>query len=70
MNLRNWGLEDVRIWVGQPTKLFAAPLNEAVGLVTPFDAHPDGKRFLVQMPVSEVVPTINVILNWQELLKK
>jgi len=55
---------------GSPVKLFRAPLDPSVGVLTPFDVHPDGKRFLVQMPVTEVQPPINIILNWQELLRK
>jgi serine/threonine protein kinase len=51
---------------GIPQPLFQLPANVHGG-----DVSPDGKRFLVGIPLSENMPTpFTVVLNWQAALKK
>ncbi len=57
--------------VGTPQKLFRTPIDPA-GVMTyaQFDAAPDGQRFLMVVPSTDAPQPVNVILNWQSLLKK
>jgi serine/threonine-protein kinase len=63
--------------LGTPGKLFAGSFVNGVGEGTPWDIHPDGKRFLMMKPPG-VAPTagaasrpkITVVVNWLEELKK
>jgi hypothetical protein len=50
-----------------PHELFALP-RDTVGL-GPFDAAPDGQRFLISVTADKVAP-LTVIVNWPVLLKK
>jgi len=52
-----------------PVRLFRLPFVPSAAAFTTFDVHPDGRRFVVQVPVADVQPPITVILNWQALLK-
>ena len=57
--------------VGTPQKLFRTPID-AAGAMTyaQFDVAPDGQRFLMVVPSTDAPQPVNVILNWQSLLKK
>ncbi len=50
-----------------PRELF--PLPSSGGGFQPYALAPDGKRFLVHVPVSGSQP-LEVIVNWPALLKK
>ncbi len=57
--------------VGVPQTLFRTPLDPTTTmLATVYDVHPDGKRFIMLAPVSDAPQPVNVILNWQSLLRK
>jgi eukaryotic-like serine/threonine-protein kinase len=54
---------------GVPAPLFK--INAAPGPGTPFDMVADGKRFIVNVrQPSRLPPSINVIVNWTELVKR
>ncbi len=58
--------------VGRPTALFRTRL-EFLGLQGPFfmagyDVTADGQRFLLNMPPEQVVPPIEIVLNWTSVL--
>ena len=56
---------------GVPHKLFRTPLDPTTTMVaTVYDVHPDGQRFIMLAPVSDAPQPVNVILNWQSLLRK
>ena len=56
---------------GVPQKLFRTPLDPTATMyATVYDAHPDGKRFIMLAPVSDVPQPVNVILNWQTLMRR
>jgi serine/threonine protein kinase/Tol biopolymer transport system component len=57
--------------VGPPEKLFRTPIDPG-GAITyfQFDVHPDNQRFIMTVPVTDAPQPVNVILNWQSLLKK
>ena len=40
------------------------------GFVTPYTVAPDGKRFLVRVPVESGGQPLEVVLNWPALLEK
>jgi len=58
-------------WVeaSAPHELFALSPAEVQAGSSPFDAAPDGQRFLVRTPVDTVRP-LTVVVNWPTLLKK
>ncbi len=57
--------------VGPASKLFRTPIDPGTMLATyQYAVHPDGKRFVIVAPMSDVPQPIYVILNWQTLLKK
>ena len=49
-----------------PRELFAVA---AAGILAPYAVAPDGKRFLVLVPVGGSQP-LEVVVNWPALLKK
>jgi hypothetical protein len=49
-----------------PRELF--PLSASITNWNPFEASPDGKRFLVRAAAGQS-PPVNVVLNWPALLK-
>jgi hypothetical protein len=57
--------------VGPPQKLFRTAIDPggAIGFFQ-FDAHPDNERFIMAVPVSDAPQPVNVVLNWQLLLKR
>jgi len=63
---------------GTPKMLFRSAYVQPIsGEGTPWDIHPDGKRFLIMKPPgvtasTEVAPRpkINIVLNWFEELKQ
>lgn len=57
--------------VGTPQKLFRTSIDPG-GFVTygQFDVAPDGQRFLMVVPSTDAPQPVNVILNWQSLLKQ
>ncbi len=66
--------EPATLQVARPTSLFRTRL-EFLGLQGPYfmpgyDVTPDGQRFLLNAPPAQVVPPIDVILNWSEELKQ
>jgi hypothetical protein len=58
-----------RVEASSPHELFALAPAEAQAGSSPFDAAPDGQRFLVRTPVGTVRP-LTVVVNWPTLLKK
>ncbi|MEQ1910336.1 MAG: hypothetical protein ABMA15_16055 [Vicinamibacterales bacterium] len=57
--------------VGTPQKLFRTPIDPAGAMTySQFDVSPDGQRFLMVVPSTDAPQPVNVILNWQSLLKK
>ncbi len=58
-----------RVEAFPPHELFALAPAEARAGSSPFDAAPDGQRFLVRTPVDTVRP-LTVVVNWPALLKK
>jgi DNA-binding winged helix-turn-helix (wHTH) protein/Tol biopolymer transport system component len=53
-----------------PHELFPM-LSEPRGLLQiPYDAAPDGRRFLVQGPDEQRAPALTVVVNWPALLRK
>lgn len=57
--------------VGSPEKLFRTPIDPG-GAISyfQFDVHPDHQRFLMVVPLTDAPQPVNVILNWQSLLKE
>jgi Tol biopolymer transport system component len=56
---------------GVSQKLFRTTLDPTTTMyATVYDAHPDGKRFIMLAPVSDVPQPVNVILNWQTLMRR
>ena len=57
--------------VGPPQKLFRTAIDPggAIGFFQ-FDAHPDNERFIMAVPVNDAPQPVNVVLNWQSLLKR
>src|SRR5262249_7496706 len=51
-----------------PRELF--PLPDLASSVSPYEASPDGQRFLVLAGRGRVSQPLNVIVNWPALLKK
>jgi Tol biopolymer transport system component len=51
-----------------PREVFPLPTNDTVSVASPFDTI-DGQRFLVLSSVAPVTRPLQVIENWQELLK-
>ncbi len=65
---------DLRLGPGQveaspPHELFPLAPAEVQAGTSPFDAAPDGQRFLVRTPVDTGRP-LTVVVNWRTLLKK
>jgi hypothetical protein len=58
-----------RVEASPPHELFALAPAETQAGSSPFDAGPDGQRFLVRTPVDTVRP-LTVVVNWPALLKK
>ena len=58
-----------RVEASAPHELFALAPAETQAGSSPFDAAPDGQRFLVRTPVDTVRP-LTVVVNWPTLLKK
>jgi len=57
--------------LGVPKPLFQTRLNELPPPARSYGVSADGKRFLMNVPVtSDAFPPITVILNWQAALKK
>jgi eukaryotic-like serine/threonine-protein kinase len=58
--------------VGTPASLFRMPMADIIlGLVSPYDVAPDGKRFLVIVPQATAIPlTLTFVQNWTALLEK
>ena len=52
-----------------PRELFVLPVLELSG-VSPYDAAPDGQRFLVRAAPQQGSQPLTVILNWPALLKE
>ena len=55
------------IELGTPVKLFRVDANPAA--VHPFDVSADGRRFLVNAPLSGASSTPIVVLNWAAELR-
>jgi serine/threonine protein kinase/Tol biopolymer transport system component len=56
---------------GAPKPLFQVPGTGAGALGQSWDMAPDGKRFLLPVPISaQDVPPFTVVLNWQASLKR
>jgi eukaryotic-like serine/threonine-protein kinase len=56
---------------GTPEKLFRTSIDPGgASTYTQFDVHPDNQRFIMVVPVTDAPQPVNVILNWQSLLKK
>jgi Tol biopolymer transport system component len=53
-----------------PRALFRLSRNFPVGGTTPYDATPDGQRFLEIDDTEDLPQQLNVIINWTALLKK
>jgi len=62
-------LQEGMVEPSPPRELFALAPAEVQAGSSPFDAAPDGQRFLVRTPVDPVHP-LTVIVNWPALLKK
>jgi hypothetical protein len=58
-----------RVEPSPPHKLFALAPAEAGAGSSPYDAAPDGQRFLVRTPVNTDRP-LTVVVNWPTLLQK
>ena len=58
-----------RVEASPPHELFPLAPAEAQAGSSPYDAAPDGQRFLVRTPVDAVRP-LTVVVNWPALLKK
>ena len=57
--------------VGKRETLFRAPIDPTFAVTSrQYDVSADGQRFLMVVPTTEVRRPVNVILNWQALLKK
>jgi hypothetical protein len=63
--------------LGTPKALFrSSNVGATVGESTPWDIHPDGKRFLMMKPPGAAPSAeggprkINIVLNWTEELKQ
>ena len=58
--------------VGTPASLFRMPMADIIlGLVSPYDVAPDGKRFLVIVPQATAIPlTLTFVQNWTALLDR
>ncbi|MFN8060402.1 MAG: hypothetical protein U0Q12_14710 [Vicinamibacterales bacterium] len=54
--------------LGEATPLFRVPFSPFETVVSLYDVHPDGQRFLFLLPDTTAPATMQVILNWQELL--
>jgi Tol biopolymer transport system component len=59
-----------RFEAGVPQPLFKTRLDQASGYEEQYRALPDGKRFVVKLPVAQDPPPITVVLNWLSALKK
>ena len=56
---------------GTPERLFRTPIDPGnANVFYQFDAHPDGRRFVMVVPEADAPQPFNVILNWQTLMKK
>ena len=56
---------------GTPAKLFRTPIDPGgASTYTQFDVAPDNQRFIMVVPVTDAPQPVNVILNWQSLLKQ
>jgi eukaryotic-like serine/threonine-protein kinase len=53
--------------VSTPRELFTLPVSTIANLSSQYDVGPDGKRFLIQVPVKKA--PLELITNWQALLK-
>jgi hypothetical protein len=62
-------LAEGKVEASPSRELFALPPAEARAGSSPYDAAPDGQRFVVRTPVDAVRP-LTVIVNWPALLKK
>ena len=57
--------------VGTPSTLFRTPIDPGTMMATyQYSAYPDGKRFVIVAPMSDVPQPVNVIFNWQSLLMR
>ena len=57
--------------VGKPRRLFEKPYKRGNGFWPDYDVAPDGQRLLmVKSSTTEASSRINVVLNWQEELKR
>jgi hypothetical protein len=50
-----------------PRELFTLPVSALAAFGSQYDVGPDGKRFLIQVPVKKA--PLELITNWQALLK-
>jgi serine/threonine-protein kinase len=56
---------------GMPTQLFEGPYRASAGGLRQYDVTPDGQRFLMVKPRSDVTPPqLMVVVNWFEELKR
>ena len=51
-------------------QFFSPTQRGTPGQQPPYDVTADGQRFIVSSVVRRTDPSINVLLNWQALLKK
>ena len=57
--------------VGKPHRLFASPHAASPAFWSNYDVAPDGQRLLmIKRAALEVPNHINIVLNWQEELKR
>ena len=57
--------------VGKRETLFRAPIDPTfTNFSQQYDVSVDGQRFLMVVPAVEIRRPVNVILNWQALLRK
>ncbi len=62
--------DSVEVGVGQPLFPLANTIAGNVGLLTPYDVTPDGKRFIVITASQSKSLPITVVTNWTAELKK
>ena len=52
-----------------PREVFGVPWDQGVSLSPPYAVAPDGKRFLARVAEDSSAKPLEVIVNWQALLK-
>ena len=57
--------------IDPPVKLFSMFMADiAQGLYAPYDVSPDGKKFLVIVPVQSAPVPLTILQNWTALAKR